>query len=64
MPMTASVMRVVDEHRFNDIEQQQRPPLINGCCERFVIDEPKIALEPNDIHEVCGFFDSKTFTTG
>jgi hypothetical protein len=52
MPMTASVVSVVDEHRFNDIEQQQRLSLIDGCCEWPVIDEPKITLEPDNIHEV------------
>ena len=52
MPMTASVVSVPNEHRFNDVEQQQRLSLIDGRCERPVIDEPKIALEPDNIHEV------------
>ena len=64
MPMTASVMSVVDEHRFNDIEQQQWLSLVNSRGERPMIDESKIALEPDNIHEVPGFRDNRTFTTG
>ena len=64
MPMTASVMSVVEEHRFNDIEQQQRLSLIDGCCEWPMIDEPKITLEPDNIHVLCGFCDNRTFMMG
>ena len=64
VPVTSSIVRVLQKLGFNDVQQQQRLAKVDRCCERCMIAEPQVSLEPDHIHDACTLLAMNGFTTG